>query len=117
MTTKIYESNSGIGERLNEAMKLKLEIDRLTEELDQHKAYLLGHMVRHELDSIACGPIKVSRRARASWTYSDATQRLEQTLKDKKSKEQINGTAVNNPTEHAMITLSAKVAFSILQKV
>lgn len=108
MTAKTYTPDSGIGERLTEVQRLKLEIDRLSAELDEHKAYLLGHAIRNDYDSLSCGAVTVSRRERASWTYSEALQNAEANLKDRKAREQKNGTAVNNPTEHVVVTFSAK---------
>jgi len=108
MTAKTYTPDSSIGERLTEVQRIKLEIDRLNEELDGHKAYLLGHAIRNNYDSLACGAVTVSRRQRASWTYSEALQKVEANLKDRKAREQKNGTAINSPTEHVVVTFSAK---------
>lgn len=110
MTVKTYSPDSAIGERLLEVQRLKLEIDRLAELLDAEKAYLLGHAIRHDYDTLACGAVKVSRRERAAWTYSAALQDAEAKLKERKSREQKNGTAVNTPSEHLVVSFSAKVA-------
>ena len=112
MTTKIYEPESSIGQRLSEVQRIRLEIDSLTEALDEHKAYLLGHAIRNDYDSLRCGAVVVSRRERPSWTYSDALQDAEAKLKSRKAREQSNGTAVNNPTEHLVVTFSAKIALA-----
>lgn len=112
MTIKDYTPDSSIGERLTEVQRLKLEIDRLSDLLDAEKAYLLGHAIRNNYDSLRCGAVTVSRRERASWTYSEALQDAEARLKERKSREQKNGTAVNNPSEHLIVTFSAKVALN-----
>lgn len=112
MTTKDYLADSNIGKRLVEVQRLKLEIDRLTDLLDAEKAYLLGHAIRNDYDSLRCGAVAVSRRERASWTYSQALQDAEAKLKQRKGREQENGTAVNKPTEHLVITFSAKIAMT-----
>lgn len=110
MTTKNYEPASSIGKRLAEVQAIKLEIDRLTALLDEQKAYLLGHAIRNNYDALQCGALILSRRERPSWTYSQALQDAEASLKQRKSREQRNGTAINNPTEHLVVTFSAKVA-------
>ena len=108
MATKDYTPASGIGERLGEVQRIKLEIDRLNDLLDKQKAYLLGHAIRNNLDTLRCVPVAVSRRERASWTYSEALQDAEAKLKARKLREQNNGTATNNPSEHLVISFSAK---------
>jgi thymidylate synthase ThyX len=112
MTAKDYTADSSIGKRLAEVQRIKLEIDRLTDLLDAEKAYLLGHAIRNDYDSLTCGAVKVSRRERPSWTYSEALQDAEAKLKERKAREQKNGTAINKPTEHLIVTFSAKVALS-----
>lgn len=112
MTAKDYTSDSSIGKRLMEVQQIKLEIDRLADQLDEHKAYLLGHAIRNDYDSLRCGAVTVSRRERPSWTYSDALQEAEAKLKERKAREQRNGTAINKPTEHLMVTFSAKIALT-----
>lgn len=109
---KEYQPTEGIGQRLTEIQRIKLEIDRLTEQLDEHKAYLLGHAVRNNYDGLRCGALVASRRERASWVYSEALQDAESKLKGRKLREQKNGTAVNNPTEHLVINFSAKIALA-----
>lgn len=109
---KDYHPTEGIGQRLTEIQRIKLEIDRLTEQLDEHKAYLLGHAIRNGYDSLRCGALVASRRERASWVYSEALQDAEAKLKARKQREQKNGTAVNNPTEHLVINFSAKIALA-----
>jgi len=112
MATKDYTSDSGIGERLGEVQRIKLEIDRLNDLLDKQKAYLLGHAIRNNLDSLRCGAVAVSRRERASWTYSKDLQYAEAKVKKRKSREQQTGVAINQPTEHLVVTFSAKVAIA-----
>jgi hypothetical protein len=109
---KDYKPSEPIGQRLLEVQRIKLEILRLEEELDKQKAYLLGHALRIDQDSLRCGAITVSRRERPSWTYSHAVQDAESALKQRKAREQRNGTATNNPTEHLIVTFSAKVALA-----
>jgi len=109
---KEYQATEGIGERLLEVQRIKLEIDRLTEALDKQKAYLLGHAIRNGYDSLRCGAVTVSRRERASWVYSEALQDAEAKLKGRRLKEQKNGTAINTPTEHLVVNFSAKIALA-----
>jgi hypothetical protein len=108
MSVKDYTPDSSIGQRLSEVQRIKLEIDRLTEQLDEQKAYLFGHAIRNNFDSLRCGALTVSRRERASWLYSDGVQDAEAKLKARKLREQNNGTATNKPSEHLVISFSAK---------
>lgn len=110
MAAKVYSPDSSIGKRLAEVQRIKLEIDRLSEALDEEKAYLLGHAIRNNYDALQCGALVVSRRERAQWTYSEALQQAEANLKIRKGREQKNGTAINTPTEHLVVSFSAKVA-------
>lgn len=109
---KVYEPNTAIGTRLSEVQRLKLEIDQLTEQLDQQKAYLLGHAIRNSFDGLKCGPITLSRRERVSWVYSDAVKQAERRLKDRKQTEQEKGIAIGTTSEHSVVTFSAKIALS-----
>jgi hypothetical protein len=115
MSIKTYTEDSAIGQRLVELQRTKLEIDRLTELLDQQKAYLLGHAIRNNFEKLTLGPLTVARRERAAWSYSEALQDAEAKLKARKLREQQNGTATNKPTEHLVINFSAKAV--LLDKV
>ena len=108
MTVKTYTPDSSIGKRLSDVQRIKLEIDRLNEQLDEHKAYLLGHAIRNDYTTLQLGALKISRRERAFWSYSEALQDAEAKLKDRKVREQKNGTATNTPTEHLVINFSVK---------
>lgn len=117
MSAKVYSPDSSIGKRLANVQRIKLEIDRLNELLDEEKAYLLGHAIRNDYDALQCGALTLSRRERAQWTYSEALQQAEANLKIRKNREQKNGTAINTPTEHLVITLSAKIALQAIAAV
>lgn len=117
MTTKAYEPTSSIGARILKVQDLKAQIDALEQQLDAEKAYLFGHVIRQDLQSIKCGATTLTRRERASWTYSDAVKTAEARLKDRKQREQRNGTAVNTPTEHLLVTISAKALIASNQVV
>lgn len=108
MAIKEYTPDSSIGSRLAEVQRLKLEIDRLTEQLDEHKAYLLGHVIRNNYDGLRIGALTLSRRQKPSWTYSPALYEAEARVKARKVREQKDGTAINKPTEHLVINFSAK---------
>jgi hypothetical protein len=109
MTIKVYEASSSIGARVLKVQELKAQIDALERQVDAEKAYLLGHAIRQGLQSIKCGATTITRRERASWVYSQAVKDAEKRLKSKKQQEQDNGTAVNTPSEHLLVTISAKV--------
>lgn len=113
MATKNYERGTSIGERLHDVQEIKQEIDRLTRLLDEHKAYLLGHAIRHDLDSLSCGPLVVSRRARATWFYSESIKQAERRLKARKAQEQDKGIAKCELSEHLVVSFSARVALQL----
>jgi hypothetical protein len=105
---KEYAPTTGIGERLAEVQALKVQIDALEAKLDEHKAYLLGHAIRNNLDGLRLGPLTLSRRERPTWTYSDTLKAAEAKLKARKTVEQQNGTATCKKSEHLVVTFDAK---------
>jgi len=109
---KDYAIGTSIAGRLAEVQRIKLDIDRLSVQLDEHKAYLLGHAIRNNLDGLRCGAVTLSRRVRVSWVYSDAVKQAERRLKDRKQTEQDNGIAIGTPSEHLVVTFDAKIALS-----
>lgn len=108
MTIKTYERGTSIGERLDDVKRIKLEIDRLTALLDEHKAYLLGHAIRNDYQALRLGEMTLSRRERASWVYSPRVKNAEQQLKLQKLQEQNAGTAKCNLSEHLVINFDVK---------
>lgn len=112
MTVKTYTPDSSIGQRLAEVQRLKLEIDRLTEQLDEHKAYLLGHAIRNDYGSLRLQgqPVALQRKGRTVWTYSEALTRREAALKAAKQREQASGAATAKTTEYAAVTFSVKAS-------
>jgi hypothetical protein len=109
---KDYPAGTGIGDRLAEVQRIKLQIDALEAKLDEHKAYLLGHAIRNNLDALRHGALVLSRRARATWVYSQAIKAAEAKLKQRKLSEQEAGIAVAKETEHLVVSFSAKVALA-----
>lgn len=109
---KDYAPGTGIGDRLAEVQRIKLDIDRLSARLDEHKAYLLGHAVRNNLDGLSSGPLTLLRRARATWFYSDNLKQAERRLKERKLQEQEKGIATSHLTEHLVVNFSVKSAIS-----
>jgi hypothetical protein len=109
---KDYPAGTGIGDRLAEVQSIKLQIDALEAKLDEHKAYLLGHAIRNNLDGLRHGALVLSRRARATWVYSQAIKTAEAKLKERKRTEQDKGIAQATLTEHLVVTFSAKVALA-----
>lgn len=108
MSTKTYEPGSSIGDRILKVQAIKAQIDALEQELDSQKAYLLGHAIRQGLTTIKCGATTVTRRERACWVYSQGVKDAEKRLKARKTREQEDGTAINTPSEHLLVTISAK---------
>ncbi len=109
---KDYPAGTGIGDRLAEVQSIKLQIEALEAKLDEHKAYLLGHAIRNNLDGLRHGALILSRRARATWVYSQAIKTAEAKLKQRKQAEQEDGIAVAKETEHLVVTFSAKIALA-----
>jgi hypothetical protein len=107
--SKIYDESTALGQRILEVQSLKSQIEALEDKLDEHKAYLLAHAIRHDLKALKCGAVTLSRRERANWTYSEALRKAEAALKTRKTKEQQDGIAVNRPTESLVVNLSAKI--------
>lgn len=112
MTSKRYEIGTGIGDRLAEVQRLKIEIDRLTSELEEQKAYLMGHAVRNNLDSLQFGAMTLSKRGRTTWTYSPALIEARDRVKAREKREQADGTAKAKITEHMVISFDAKAILS-----
>jgi capsule polysaccharide export protein KpsE/RkpR len=118
MTAKVYDPTSSIGARILKVQSLKAQIDALEQQLDAEKAYLHGHVTRQGLQGVKCGATTLTVRERASWAYSDAVKTAEAKLKARKQREQNDGTAVNTPSEHLLVTISAKALVAIqLQEV
>jgi len=109
---KDYPAGTGIGDRLAEVQSIKLQIDALEAKLDEHKAYLLGHAIRNNLDGLRYGALILSRRARATWIYSQSVKAAEAKLKERKRIEQDKGIAEAILTEHLVVTFSAKIALA-----
>jgi hypothetical protein len=112
MTAKTYTPDSSIGQRLAEVQRLKLEIDRLNEQLDEHKAYLLGHAIRNDYGTLRLQgqPVTLQRKGRTTWTYSEALTRREAAIKAAKQREQQDGTARATVAEYAAVTFSVKAS-------
>lgn len=108
MNVKTYQRGTGIGERLDDVQRIKLEIDRLQALMDEHKAYLLGHAIRNGYDALRCGNMTLSRRERVSWVYSKSIKQAEARLKQRKQEEQNDGTAIGSASEHLVVTFDAK---------
>lgn len=110
MTVKTYEADSNIGRRIAEVQRLKLEIDRLNEELDTHKAFLLGHAIRNDYTGLRLGALTLSLVNKAVWTYSSTVAQAKARLKHLELAEQESGVAKKAVTPFLRIALSAKVA-------
>lgn len=109
---KDYASGTGIGDRIAEVQALTLQIEALESKLDEHKAYLLGHALRNDLQTLRLGAFKLSVRTRQSWRYSDAVKASEAKLKARKSTEQAKGIATATPSQHLVCLFDAKAALS-----
>lgn len=107
---KVYTPESTIGQRLAEVQRIKLEIDKLNEQLDEHKAFLLGHAIRNDYDGLRLGALTLSRRVKPAWTYSSTVKQAEARLKHRKLAEQESGVATKVESQHLVINLSARVA-------
>jgi len=108
MTVKTYQRDTAIGERLENIKRIKVEIDRLNEELDKQKAFLLAHAIRNDYDSLRLEEMILTRRTRTTWVYSANIRQSEAKLKQRKLKEQNDGTAIGNSSEHLVVTFDTK---------
>jgi hypothetical protein len=109
---KTYTADSSIGKRLAEVQRLSLEIDRLQEQLDDHKAFLLAHAKRNGFEKLIHGPVSASVRGRQSWTYSPGLQAVAARLKDRQKQEQKEGVATASTTEHLVVAFSARISLA-----
>lgn len=95
---RAYAPTGDIGRRLAKAQALQLQIQALTTELDTHRAWLLSHMQRHQLDHLELGDFTVTRKLRHNWSYTPETERDALALRTTQRWEQSQGLATDNPT-------------------
>ena len=107
---KEYKPGTSIGDRLAAVQRIKLEIDALNDQLDDHKAFLLGHAIRNKITGFRFGALSLALRDKSNWIYSPAIKSAESKLKDRKTAEQNNGIAACNVTQHLVINFSARIA-------
>lgn len=107
-THKAYKADTGIGKRLARVQELMTTIETLERELDEQKAYLLGHAIRSELHSMQFEYMKATVCETTRWVYSDSVKQSEKRLKAKKAREQEDGTAIGTKSQHIRVTFSAK---------
>lgn len=105
---KDYTAGSPIGARISKVQALKAQIEALEAQLDEEKAYLLGHAIRNNLDGLRCGVVTLSRRERPAWTYTDKVKAAEARLKAQKAAEQKSGAATAKVSEHIVVTFDVK---------
>jgi hypothetical protein len=97
---RAYATTGDIGRRLAKAQALQLQIQALTNELDTHRAWLLTHMQRHNLDHLELGDFTVTRKLRHNWSYSPETEREALALRTTQKWEQSQGLATDTPTAY-----------------
>ena len=72
---RAYSPSGDVGKHLARAAALRARIDELTAQYDTERAWLQRHMESRGLTNVELGPIAVTLKARARWTYSPETQR------------------------------------------
>jgi len=110
MTVKTYTADSSIGKRLAKVQQLTLEIDRLKEQLEEEKAFLLGHALRNDYTGLKLGPLSLALVTKANWSYSSTVAQAKARLKHLELAEQESGVAKKTVSTFLRASLSAKVA-------
>ena len=114
---KDYQADTGIGKRLARVQELMTAIESLEKELDEQKSYLLGHALRNELHCMQYQHMKATVCETTRWIYSDSVKQSEKRLKAKKVREQEDGTAIGNKSQHIRVTFAAKAILAENTKV
>lgn len=107
-TPRTYKPQGQLGKRVAEAMRIKLEIDRLQAELDAHKKVILDFVNTKGISRVDVGDFQVQRKVRHNWTYSVKTQNEMLKLSQLQRFEQASGTAADNPTVYVAFSLNRK---------
>lgn len=101
---RAYSPSGGMGKRLATAQSLQLQIQRLTAELDEHRAWFLAHLTKTNLDTLELGAFTVTRKTRHNWSYSPETERDMLGLRTTQKWEQSSGLATDTPTVYVAMT-------------
>lgn len=106
---KSYAVTGTIGKVAQKAWTIKQQISALEEQLSPLKDRLAKHFVRVKITRIDSGVAQVQWKKRNNWTYSASLQNEMLRIQQLQLAEQMDGTAVNNPTHSVAIT-TAKLA-------
>ena len=105
---KGYSPTGEIGRQVNDAFRLKLEIDRLEAQYKAITKKLQAHCERHNLSRLDVGDIQVQHKLRHKWAYSVGTQNEMLRVQQMQKVEQTAGIATDSPTHYVAIALSRK---------
>ena len=104
---RAYAPSGEVGRRLAQAQALQLQIQSLTAKLDDHRFWLLTHLVRTNLDKVELGNFSVTRKTRHNWSYTPETEREMLALRTTQKWEQSQGLASDSPTTYVALSTKA----------
>jgi hypothetical protein len=104
---RAYSPKGHVGYHMNQAARLKAQIDALEAKLSRHRMWLLNHALKVEVDNIRQGDCLALLKTRHNWSYSPETEREMLALRATQKWEQTHGIAADKPTQYISITLTA----------
>ncbi|MEB3209300.1 MAG: hypothetical protein VKK63_10345 [Synechococcus sp.] len=102
---RTYVSSGPVGKHLAAAAALQLQIQELTAQLNEHRAWLLAHMLDRSVTRLELGDqFQAVLKTRHNWTYSPETEREMHQLRVTQGWEQKQGIATDTPTTYVALT-------------
>lgn len=101
---RTYALTGPIGKKLQHAHLLQNQIQLLEQELKELRLEMLAHMESSGLDRIGSGDVRLTRKIRHDWTYSETVEREMLHLKQIQKLEQTQGIAKDTPTVYAALS-------------
>lgn len=102
--SRSYSPTGDIGRDMITAFRINDEIKRLEKQLEPFRQKFLIHCQKNKLADMKIGDRRIVRKARSRWTYSPELHNELLQLQWRQKQEQLNGIAVNNPTEYVSFT-------------